>query len=401
MSRSKFDWKSLIPNIISPFAFMQSMDRSSNMGQKGSLASLWNKITGAGTTAQQDQLNAYEAEQASISREWQSAEADKNRNFQAQQAQLDYDRQVEFYEQYQSIGAQMRQYRENGLNPALLAGGVQPSASMPSTSVPSGSTPSGSTAHATSPSSGSLNLNIPQLLQQVMNFKKLQSEIDLNESMALKNRSDATYTDKRTSWIDTLSSIDVEKTQQDIRESAERVNNLISQTAKAYSDISVNNKTIEIGDARISLMGSQEELNQTQAILNRLTSQQMSLLMPYVQARAEAELAYTQAKTEEAKASAERQLHESSFVLLQQMKEQKLIDGGYYDSLISNAEWTSKTTERKYHWGPINDICTNFSKICIGVGSVIGSIKGTSSMPFTSYSGAGSGSPMEVPDIFL
>lgn len=389
MAKRKLDWSGFFGGLVDGLM----------TGPRG-VYSLWNKLTGAGTTAQQDALNAFEAEQAAISRDWQSSEASANRRFQAEQAQLDYDRQVQFYEQYQSIGAQMRQYKENGLNPALLAGGVQPSASMPSTSVPSGAMPSGSTAHASSPMSESLNL--PQIFAQFLDFKKLKSEIDLNEAQASKYRSDAAYTDKQSSWVDALSSIDVEKTQQDIRESEERVNNLIASTAKLYSDIDVNNKTIEIGDARISLMGSQEVLNQTQAALNRLNAQQMSILMPYVKARAEAELAYTQAKTEEAKASAERQLHESSFVLLQQMKEQKLIDGGYYDSVVTNAEWTAKTTERKYHWAPINDICTNISKICMGVGSVIGAIKGTSSMPFTAFSGSGSGgSPSEVPDIFL
>ena len=356
---------------------------------KGWLSSLWNKLTGGGTTRQQDELN-------------ESSEAYANRRFQAEQAQLDYDRQVEFYEQYQSIGAQMRQYRENGLNPMLMAGGVQPSASTPSTSVPSGSMPSGASAHATSPMSGPLGINIPAFLSQLLNFKKLQSEINLNESMSAKNLSEAAYTDKKTSWVDTLSSIDVAQVQQDITESEARVNNLLASTAKTYSDIDVNNKTIEIGNARISLMGSQETLNVTQAILNRLNAHQLSLLMPYVQARAEAEISLTNAKTSEAQASAERQLHEASFTLLQHMKELKLIDGGYYDSLIESAEWSAASSKRKYKWAPINDICTNFSKVAIGVGSVIGSIKGTSSMPFTSVSGSSAAESLaEVPDIFL
>ena len=400
MSKGKFDWKSLIPNLVAPFSWMQTLDKASRTGNKGSIASLWNKITGAGTTAQQDALNSYEAEQAQINRDWQSHEADINRRFQAEQAQLDYDRQVEFYDKYQSIGAQMRQYKEQGLNPMLLAGGVQPSASTPSASVPSGSMPSGSPARSTSPVSGVMNLS--QMFSQILSLAKLKSEIGVNESIAHKNNSDAENTQKRTSWIDALSSIDVQKTQQDIRESEERVNNLIASTAKTYSDIDVNNKTIEIGNARISLMGSQETLNETQAILNRLNAQQLSLMMPYVQARADAEIALSRAKTSEAQASAERQLHEASFTLLQHMKEQKLITDGYYDSLVESAEWSAASSKRKYKWAPINDICTNFSKIAIGVGSVIGSIKGTSSMPFTSISGSSAAESLaEVPDIFL
>lgn len=367
---------------------------------KGWLSSLWNKWTGAGTTGQQDELNAYEAEQAQINRDWQSSEASENRRFQAEQAQLDYDRQVEFYEKYQSIGAQMRQYKEAGLNPALLAGGVQTASSAPSASVPTGSMPSGSAAHATSPMSSPTGF--AGFMGQILNLLKLRSEIDVNKSVSRKNIADAEQTDKVTSWIDVTKSLDVQRTQQDIIESKERVNNIIADTAKKYSDIDVNNNTIDIGNQRIKLMGTQADLNETMSVLNRLKANEMSLLMPYVQARAEAEYQLTLAKTDEAKATAEKALYEANVSMLEGMKEADLISDGYYNYVVEKVEYEAKNEKRTFKWKPVNDVCSNISKVCVGVGSVIGSIKGTPSMPMTTSVNRNTNYPdlTEVPQTF-
>lgn len=367
---------------------------------KGWLSSLWNKWTGSGTTGQQDELNDFEASQAQLNRDWQSVEADKARRFQAEQAQLDYDRQVEFYEQYQSIGAQMRQYKEAGLNPALLAGGVQPTSSAPSASAPGTAVPTGSAAHATSPMSSPSGF--AGFMGQILNLLKLRSEIDVNKSVSRKNIADADKTGKEASWIDVLSNMDVQETQQRIKESNQRINEMFVNMRKSLSDIDVNNKTLEIGDARISLMGTQEELNSTQSILNRLNANEMSLLMPYVQARAEAEIALKNAQTDEARMSAERQMYEANVSMLEGMKEAELIDKGYYDSLIEKAVWESKNEKRDYKWKPINDICSNISKVCLGVGSLVGAFKGTSGMPLTSIvSSRGAELAAEIPELFL
>lgn len=367
---------------------------------KGWLSSLWNKWTGAGTTGQQDALNNFEASQAQANRDWQSVEADKNRRFQAEQAQLDYDRQVEFYEQYQSIGAQMRQYKEAGLNPALLADGVQPSSSAPSGSAPTGSIPTGSSAHATSPMSSPSGF--AGFMGQILNLLKLRSEIDVNKSVSRRNIADATKTDKETSWIDVLSGMDVAESQQSIKESSQRIDQMLVDMRKTQSDIDVNNKTLEIGDARISLMGSQEDLNATQSILNKLKANEMVLLMPYVQARAEAQIALDTAKTAEARASAERQIYEANVSMLQGMKEADLIDQGYYDNLVEKSYWEGKNEKRTFKWKPVNDVCSNISKICLGIGSLVGAFKGTSGMPLTSIvSSGGAELVSEIPDLFL
>lgn len=95
--------------------------------------------------AMQEDAQEFNSAEASFNRDFQAAEAAKNRNFQAAEAEAAFAREEEFYNKYQSIGAQIKQYRENGLNPALLAGGVSVG-STPSSPAAAGSSVTGATA---------------------------------------------------------------------------------------------------------------------------------------------------------------------------------------------------------------------------------------------------------------
>lgn len=365
--------------------------------RKGFLASLLAKWFGMSTTNQQDMLNEFSAEQAQEQRDWESNEAVKSRQFQAEQAQLDYDRQVDFYEKYQSIGAQIRQYKENGLNPSLLAGGVSPSSSAPSASAPSAGVPSGGTASATSPMSSPMGL--AGFLGEVLNLVKLRSDIDLTKSRTRKNNADAEHTGKAIKWYDLISGANVDEIRQRIEESKQNVNESLQRIKESLSRIDVNNNTIQVGNARISLMGTEEELNRTKSALNRLDAQKAQLLMPYVQSRAEAEQALLRAQTDEARMSAERQMYDANVSMLKGMVEADLIDKGYYDSLVESQEWKTAQAKRDYKWSPVNDVCSNISKICVGVGSAVGAVKGTGAMPMVSMSRQRYVDNTDVPEI--
>ena len=81
--------------------------------------SLWNRVTGRGQTNADRAAQDFSAEQAQINRDFQSAESQKARQW-----------QEDFYTQYQSPQAQVRQYQDAGLNPALMYGrGATPAAS--------------------------------------------------------------------------------------------------------------------------------------------------------------------------------------------------------------------------------------------------------------------------------
>lgn len=128
---------------------------------------------------QQEDAQAFNAEQAQLDRDFQSSEAQVNRDFQSKMAEDAYDRQVEFYEQYQSIGAQMRQYKDAGLNPALLAGGVSPASSAPSSASPSGSAPSGSSASSGASVAGMSSLpGVIGFAEKALDLQAMKAQID-------------------------------------------------------------------------------------------------------------------------------------------------------------------------------------------------------------------------------
>ena len=316
---------------------------------RGILPSLINKYTGAGLTGQQQEQNEFNA-----------SEADKNRRFQAEQAQLDYDRQVEFYEKYQSIGAQIQQYKDNGLNPSLLAGGVSPASS-----APSASSPTGSMAASSSPASESLS----GFMNSIMSMLKVKSEIDVNESVAAKNNADTTKTETETSWISAINEANISQIQQTIKES--------------QSNISVNDNTIAIGNERIALIGSQAELNASQVIINNLNAQKLEQLMPFVDDLAKAELALKEAQTEDASASAQLKVEQASLSMKDALIKQGLIDSNYFDSLVREQEWSEKSAKRNYKWTPVNNVVNNVSKIAVSAAAVVGAVKGLPSLPIT------------------
>lgn len=128
------------------------------------IGSFWKKITGLGTTRSEREAMDFNSHQAQINREFQSAEAQKARQW-----------QEDFYTLYQSPQAQVRQYQDAGLNPALMyARGVTP---VSASSASNG--PSGDSASVQMPA-----VDSSSLLQMLFGAAKLPSEIDLLNAQA-------------------------------------------------------------------------------------------------------------------------------------------------------------------------------------------------------------------------
>ena len=114
-------------------------------------------------------------------RQFQHDEAELARNFQAKQALESFNRQSEFYETTSSPAAQVRQYQQAGLNPALMYEGKMMSPQMPSPAV-------GSAPMAGAPASHGFPSDI---MSGVLSAAKIGSEIKLMNSEANKNNADA------------------------------------------------------------------------------------------------------------------------------------------------------------------------------------------------------------------
>lgn len=136
------------------------------------IGNFWKKITGLGTTNSEREAMDFNSEQAQINREFQSAEAQKARQW-----------QYDFFTKYQSPQAQVRQYQEAGLNPALMyARGVTP---VSASSASNG--PIGDSASVQMPA-----VDSSSLLQMLFGAAKLPSEIDLLNAQADDFRASAT-----------------------------------------------------------------------------------------------------------------------------------------------------------------------------------------------------------------
>jgi hypothetical protein len=151
--------------------------------------------------------------------------------FNAEQAQIAYDRQREFYDysfnkefenekywaDYNSPLQQMQRYKAAGLNPALLAGQFD-----------SGNVAAGASGTSDSPQASAAGLSqfstTPAFqgadFSSIVGLLGLSSTMDVNKSIADKNRVEAAKT----------AGVDTDKVVQDIKESQSRVENINSDT---------------------------------------------------------------------------------------------------------------------------------------------------------------------------
>lgn len=116
-------------------------------------------------TGRDRDMMAYNSSEASINREFQSAEAQSARQF-----------QEDMYTKYQSPQAQVRQYQEAGLNPALMYGrGVTPVALSGASNGPSGSSASATPTGVA---------GIEGMMSMLSTLAKLPSEVDLMQAQS-------------------------------------------------------------------------------------------------------------------------------------------------------------------------------------------------------------------------
>lgn len=319
----------------------ETRDDSEGLGRfLNGVDNFWNRVTGSGLTGAEREANAFTA-----------AETEKA-----------YQREVDFYEKFSSPKAQIQSQLQAGINPYSMSTGAGPVASS-------------SGGSSVAPTGGT---DLMGFMQSMLNFslhkKEIDSAISLNRSVEAKNYADAENTTKNTSWIDRINEINFDKMQSDIKVNEQKVNESIQTVQESVSRVNVNNKQLQIGDSTIELNGTQAELNKTKAICYELDAEKASLLMPYIKARQEAEIALTNAQADEARYSAEKQMYDANVSMLKGMVEADLISQGYYDNLVSKSTWEARGEKRDYKWKPVNDVCSNVSRIAIGVGSVVSGV---------------------------
>lgn len=208
--------------------------------------SLWNRVTGRGQTNAERAAQDFSAQQAQINRDFQSAEAQKARQW-----------QEDFYTQYQSPQAQVRQYQDAGLNPALMYGrGATPAASASTASNgPSGDTAAGVVTPA-DPSS---------LLNLVFGMAKLPSEIDLLNAQADDFRAAATGKDIQNAYSPQILDQNLRKGEMDILNTQAAITTAQYQWALMSSQEQLNLVKASLTEAEIKDVLASADLKEKQA----------------------------------------------------------------------------------------------------------------------------------------
>jgi len=328
----------------------ETRDNNEGVGRfLNGIDNFWNRITGSGLTDAEREANAYSAAQA----------------------EEQYAREVEFYEKYQSPKAMASQ----GVNPFGLSGSA------------GGHSASGGSPQSVSPQgaeglSGLFSL-VSGIFGMVQDKRRTDSQVELNSAQAALLGQQTIGEENKNNVFGVLHHLTVDQIQTAIAKDKQSIEESIQRVKESVQNIKESESRIEVNGATIELRGSEKELNAAKAVVEKLNAQRLSLLMPYVKAREEAALAYSKAKTEEAVRNAEKLMYDANVSMLKGMAEADLIAGGYYENLVSSSEyevitseWKSKSAKRDYKWKPVNDVCSNLSKICVGAASVISSVKG-------------------------
>ena len=322
--------------------FGQSYEEFVASGQKDSASAedffgpgflnLWNKITGNALTDADKQANEFSAHQADIA----------------------YQRQIDFYQQYQSPEAQMKSQMAGmqslGVNPALMYGGSMPSG---------GGSTSPASPSSVSPTSGeslgsliSVMLNIAKLGASI---KNINADTRLKETSALRNESETTGIDIA-NWIKKQTAgFEVVSAELKNEETRKRMDNIVADSSLKGSQLIVNGKQVDYLASQIELNGSivavndstiakqTQDILESQARVNEITSKirlnnansaNIEAITPYMSEYYDSLIALQDARTEEAQEHASLLVASTAQKVLEVAKDKKLLDEGYYDDLI-------------------------------------------------------------------
>lgn len=288
----------------------------------------------------------------------------------------------EMYLKYQSPEAQMRQYQDAGLNPALMyEGGVD--INGPSSA---GAASASGAVGGDSPTNGFQQVMgiMSQFMSMITGASGIGNSImdTVNKTRATRADNDLKVAQTEQTKVETNNSILKGKLQEieleykrkfydlDVKEQEERIENLKKQGKKILSDIDVNNSVIDLNGAQIDLTRgltnkAEKEcaLLTSQTLLTNLEAEKMSILMPYIEQREKAELALTYATTDAQKADAEKKLAEAGAAVMKIAVDKKIIDSGYYEERVKGMKSERRRAVADCVIGNICDI----AKTTIGV----------------------------------
>ena len=199
-------------------------------------------------------MMSYNSSEASINREFQSAEAQKARQF-----------QEDIYTKYQSPQAQVRQYQEAGLNPALMYGrGVTPVALSGASNGPSGSSASATPTGVA---------GIEGTMSMLSTLAKLPSEVDLMQSQSDDLRASALGKQIQNAYSPQLLEQELQKGHMYILNSQAALTTAQFQWQLMDSQAQLNYVNAQLSDAQIDSVIAQTEKTKLEQVTELLRQQ--------------------------------------------------------------------------------------------------------------------------------
>lgn len=265
--------------------------------------------------------------------------------------------QEDMFNHYQSIPAQVRQMQEAGLNPALMFQSGASPGSMSSTGASDGSpvntsgrTPMRSIDKASAilqmlTGLGSVAANMGKSVSDVIRNKSL-NEVSAAQEDNYNADTQLKYQQADGQMLDNISKkIDLEfkryNAQLDQMYKEETINKIRAEIKNIDEDTLLKTKTIEVNGKKIDLMTQQiaeseqrEYLLNVQGMLTRIQKDQQERLGQLQQELLSAQVMMTQAQSVVVKEQQTKAYAESQIAILEYMKQQKLMDGGYVDELL-------------------------------------------------------------------
>jgi hypothetical protein len=316
--------------------------------------------------------------------------------------------QEEMYERYQSIGGQIDQMRQNGINPAMMYA----SGSINAPAVQSGQTPSSGSGASAPSSTRPMSNSFEQLMgvfQMLTGVAGTGASLGSSISQMLRNRAQnqvsraqadnytadtqLKYQQSDGQMLDNLSkSIDLEfkryNAQLDQMYKEETINKIRAEISNIKEDTLLKTKTIEVNGKKIELMTQQideseqrEYLLQMQGMLTRIKKDQQERLGQLQQELIAAQTMMTNAQSVVVKEQQTKAYAEAQIATLEYIKQQELMDGGYVDELLKEMKQGRK---RRNADAIIGNICNVLNSIAGFIPTAGGSSYGATSSGNTS-----------------
>lgn len=313
--------------------------------------------------------------------------------------------QEDMFNRYQSIPAQVRQMQEAGLNPALMYQSGASPGTMSSTGASDGSpvnTSGRSPLRAIDKASailqmltglGSVASHIGKSVSDIIRNRSL-NEVSVSQAENYKADTDLKYQQADGQMLDNISkSIDLEfkryNAQLDQMYKEDTINKIRAEIKNLDEDTLLKTKTIEVNGKQIDLMTQQiseseqrEYLLQMQGMLTRIQKDQQERLGQLQQELLAAQAMMTNAQSVVVKEQQTKAYAESQIAILEYIKQQKLMDGGYVDELLKEMRQGRK---RRNADAVVGNICNVLNSIAGFIPTAGGSSYSPTSSTSISY----------------